>query len=129
MRRVAVEQPLGQRHGDARADLDDVEVLDGRQFVDKPSQRRDGQRQRIAARHNHIVNLRMLADVIGHPPIVVAGRIPAVAVQGHPLSGAEPAVHRTTDVRGDHQHRIGTAMGQTRRGRVFVFLQRIFQFQ
>src|SRR5487761_1448804 len=43
--------------------------------------------------------------------VVGAGRIPAVAVQGHPLAGAEPALYRT-DVRGDHRHPVGIAMGE-----------------
>ena len=123
---LRIEDPLRQRHRHARADADHIEVFDGRQFGDEPAQLRHRQRERIAAGDDDVVNFVVLAHVVDHPLIVVAGAVPAVAVHGHALARAEPAVHRA-DVRGDHQHPVGIAMRQARDRRILVFFQRIFE--
>ena len=85
-----------------------------------------GKRERIAPGDDDVVNFLMLANVVDHPLVVVAGTVPAVAIHGHALPRAEPAVHRA-NVRRHHQHPIGVAMGQARDRRVLVLFQRILR--
>ena len=87
---------------------------------------RHRQRQRIAARDDHVADFAVLADVLDHPLVVVAGGVPAVAVHGHPLARAEPAIHGA-DVRGDQQHAVGIAVRQAGDRRVLVLFERVFQ--
>ena len=82
---ILIEETLGQRHGHPRADADDVDMVDGRQLVDEPTELRHRQRQRVAARDDHVANFFVLADVLHHPLIVVAGTVPTVAIHGDAL--------------------------------------------
>ena len=84
------------------------------------------QRQRVAAGDDHVADLGMLADVLDHPLVVVADRVPAAAVHGRALARAEPAVHGA-DVRGDQQRPVGIAVRQAGDRRVLVFFERVFQ--
>jgi hypothetical protein len=79
----------------------------------------------MAARPS-VADLRVGADVVEHPLVVVADGVPAAADHRVALAGAEAAVHGA-DVRGLHQRAVGVAVRQPRDRHVLVFFEGVFQ--
>ena len=112
-----------QRHRHARADAHDVDVLDGAHAADDPLELVGRQRQRVAARDEHVADLRRAPHVVerraqplhADDAVVLPDQAPPVAVA---------AVDRAAIER-QQEHAIGIAVHDRRRRRQPVLAERV----
>ena len=110
--------PLRQEHRHARADPDDLDVRDLAQAADRRLEELRGERQAVAARDQHVADLRRPADVVELRLVLAAVEVLG-RVADDPAPRAVPAVARALR-RDQHQDAIGVAVDEPRDGRVPV---------
>ena len=113
---------LGQVRRDAAADADDLDVRDRAQILEEILEAPVAQHHRIAAGHDDVANLRMLADVLERRVVLIERDLLRVADLA--ASRAEAAVARA-DRAHEEEHAIGIAVRDVRHRRVGVLVERV----
>jgi hypothetical protein len=121
---LVVVEPLRQGDRDARADADDVDVLQAREARQEELELLQGHGQGVAAGDDDVADLGVVADVLDHAAVVARDGVPAAALHRGALARAEPAIHGA-DVRRDQQRAVGVAVGQAGDRRVLVLVERV----
>src|SRR5678815_5776608 len=107
---------------DPTAEADNLDVRDLTQALEEVLEPPVGEHHRVAARHDHVADLRVLAEILEGRLVLVERDLFGVA--DFAAARAEPAVRRAD---GTHQEEcpVGISMRDVRDRRVTVFVERV----
>ena len=117
---------LREEEWDARADAEELDVLDGPQPGEEILELLVAEEQRVAAGEEHVADFRVRGDVI-NLPVKLRVEVIAAGVAHEPRARAIAAVGGAA-VRDEEQHAVGVAMDEPGHRRVRVFAAGVGHF-
>jgi hypothetical protein len=114
---------LRQEHRDARADADELHVLDRAQAAEQVLELLVRQQQRVAPGEQHVADLRVRLDV-AQRLLVFGMKVVVLRVRNQPAARAIAAVGRAA-VGHEEEHAIRIAVHKARHRRMLVLAERI----
>ena len=120
-----VGNALRHHHGYACSETDNFHVRNFAQAFQNVFNTVVAHQQGIAARKQHVANLRRTGN-IGNGIIDALGGRSGVFLSGKAAARAMAAIHGA-HIGDEKEHAVGVSMRESRHGRVAVFVQRVFQ--